>query len=81
VILMFICHKSKRALLVKVYKVIRRRKEAIRTSNEDFEDAVRAIKKSWSLETIEIHDKLRKLYSLTLGIHKGNIRAKKYKST
>lgn len=56
--------------------------KAIRTSNEDFEDAVRAIKKSWSLETIEIHDKLRKLYSLTVGyIHKGNIRAKKYKST
>ena len=57
------------------------RKEALRTSNEDFEDAVRAIKKSWSSATIEIHDKLRNLYSYALGhSDKGNQKAKKYKS-
>ena len=57
------------------------RKEALRTSNEDFEDAVQSIKKSWSSATIEIHDKLRNLYSYALGYnHKGNQKGKKYKS-
>ena len=73
--------KQKGKSLVSMATIELYRKEALRTTNNDFEDVVNEIKNTrMDKKTVMIHEKLRVLYTLTKGTQQlGNQNGKKYK--